>query len=621
MSSSSYSPIPLDIRSPLSATLQTSIQHNLASRGYATEDDPVMAEYILVMLANSKAKEQIDAELSDLIGADTYEASFTEWLWSEAQRVLSGGEPGPSIPVGEAGPPQAEVSMDAAVDADTRSPPPAALRRSSRSPELQRRRSQSPPSRSRAGGWEGRNDDGGYGRGYRQDRGGPRDRDSRYGAPRPPRELFDSALGAAGTSGRERRAMREGRGQQGDEVGERRLAMDDEQLQAPHREVRIRGSAPTAPDAVPTGPRELFARSMNAAAQPPRGLRNNGRNGHQAPPNGSGLSLLARAGVPDPRAAAFVPTGPASAGSSMPNTLFSRIDPMLPNNAPPPSAESTQSSSALPTQPTQTSLCRWSLGCTAPTCAYSHPSPSAALARRRAGESTTATADDPVITSERPCFYGVGCTNKECGFSHVSPAVLFAQMKSSRNAAETAAAAVDTTATPCRFADKCSNASCGYAHFDAEGKPAPSPALARLLRPATQNDGQAAGMQQDESEGDVEINTEMVDGEAADGDMAMERGADGKPLALDRPLDGGASTPNGSSGGAKPCKFGSGCMRHDCWFSHPEWRKTTAQVDENGNADAGAGGGKLHISDRLSRFDRDGEMDGDAEVERIIPVA
>lgn len=334
------------------------------------------------------------------------------------------------------------------------------------------------------------------------------------------------------------------------------------------------------------------------------------------------------------RLAAPTMTAGAANGS-----IFSRIDPMLPNNAPPPSTTdaSATSTSSFPTAPTQTSLCRYSLGCTNPLCLYSHPSPSAAMRRKAAasiGRAMTASKDDPILTSDRPCRFGIECTNVECGFSHVSPAVLFVTLKNrtaggvgGSGGAGGAAMVVDTTSTPCRFANECTNPSCGYAHFDDQGRPAPSPALTKLLRPGAASTTAAStgdqSVTQDDSE--LEINTEMADGEApsAGTEAGGGVGADGKPLALDRALDNSATSSfNGAASGKKPCKFGSGCLRADCWFSHPEWRATPTlqQEQQESNGEAG-GGGKLHISDRLSRFDREGDGEDGGEVERIIPVA
>ena len=52
-------------------------------KGYSTESDPVMAEYITIMLINSKTPEQITSELTDLIGPE-YDPKFTDWLFVEA---------------------------------------------------------------------------------------------------------------------------------------------------------------------------------------------------------------------------------------------------------------------------------------------------------------------------------------------------------------------------------------------------------------------------------------------------------------------------------------------------------------------------------------------------------
>lgn len=82
------------VRSETAKELQSSIQHGLAQRDYSTPDDPVMAEYITVMLANNKTEEQITVELADLIGPE-YDATFTRWLFEEAGRIVSGAHRAP----------------------------------------------------------------------------------------------------------------------------------------------------------------------------------------------------------------------------------------------------------------------------------------------------------------------------------------------------------------------------------------------------------------------------------------------------------------------------------------------------------------------------------------------
>jgi nuclear polyadenylated RNA-binding protein NAB2 len=92
-SPSSYPALSLDVKAPSTALLQSSVQIKLAELGYSTADDPVMAEYIVVMLANRKGAEQVSEEMKDLIGEE-YDPSFVNWLWKEAEIVvLNGGEP------------------------------------------------------------------------------------------------------------------------------------------------------------------------------------------------------------------------------------------------------------------------------------------------------------------------------------------------------------------------------------------------------------------------------------------------------------------------------------------------------------------------------------------------
>ncbi|KAG8765826.1 hypothetical protein FRC12_007259 [Ceratobasidium sp. 428] len=50
---------------PEAGALQSAIQKELVAKGYSDESDLVMAEYITIMLINSKTAEQITAELID----------------------------------------------------------------------------------------------------------------------------------------------------------------------------------------------------------------------------------------------------------------------------------------------------------------------------------------------------------------------------------------------------------------------------------------------------------------------------------------------------------------------------------------------------------------------------
>lgn len=52
-------------------------------RGWTSGPDPVMAEFITIMMINSKSAEQITSELEELVG-DDYDPEFTTWLFAEA---------------------------------------------------------------------------------------------------------------------------------------------------------------------------------------------------------------------------------------------------------------------------------------------------------------------------------------------------------------------------------------------------------------------------------------------------------------------------------------------------------------------------------------------------------
>ncbi|ORY05761.1 hypothetical protein K493DRAFT_33452 [Basidiobolus meristosporus CBS 931.73] len=59
--------------------IQDKIMYKLAEFGYGAEDDPMLAEFVAVMVANKKSLEQVNSEMTDLIGAD-YNPAFGDWL-------------------------------------------------------------------------------------------------------------------------------------------------------------------------------------------------------------------------------------------------------------------------------------------------------------------------------------------------------------------------------------------------------------------------------------------------------------------------------------------------------------------------------------------------------------
>ncbi|KAG0142086.1 hypothetical protein CROQUDRAFT_50838 [Cronartium quercuum f. sp. fusiforme G11] len=74
------------METPAAKQLEAAVQRKLAEYSYSTADDVVMAEYVVVMLANAKTPAEITAELTELIGEDMYDPIFTDWLFEELGR-------------------------------------------------------------------------------------------------------------------------------------------------------------------------------------------------------------------------------------------------------------------------------------------------------------------------------------------------------------------------------------------------------------------------------------------------------------------------------------------------------------------------------------------------------
>ncbi|KAF9228416.1 hypothetical protein BS17DRAFT_799715 [Gyrodon lividus] len=84
-------PFGLTIGTERAISLQNAIQDELMKRGFSPDTDPVMAEYITIMIINNKTGAQITSELEDLIGSD-FDPSFTDWLFAEAAKGIPESE-------------------------------------------------------------------------------------------------------------------------------------------------------------------------------------------------------------------------------------------------------------------------------------------------------------------------------------------------------------------------------------------------------------------------------------------------------------------------------------------------------------------------------------------------
>ncbi|KAJ3080929.1 hypothetical protein HK102_002700, partial [Quaeritorhiza haematococci] len=81
----------LDLSSEHAAHLKSAIQLKLTELNIPS--DTILAEFITVMIANGKTKSQINDELKEIIGAEDYPTSFTDWLFPYVQSLLGVNDP------------------------------------------------------------------------------------------------------------------------------------------------------------------------------------------------------------------------------------------------------------------------------------------------------------------------------------------------------------------------------------------------------------------------------------------------------------------------------------------------------------------------------------------------
>ncbi|KAK9721173.1 mRNA-binding protein nab2 [Basidiobolus ranarum] len=77
--------------------IQDKIMYKLAEYGYGAEDDPMLAEFVAVMVANKKSLEQVNSEMTDLIGPD-YNPGFGDWLMQFTNPASNSSKPESSQP-------------------------------------------------------------------------------------------------------------------------------------------------------------------------------------------------------------------------------------------------------------------------------------------------------------------------------------------------------------------------------------------------------------------------------------------------------------------------------------------------------------------------------------------
>lgn len=100
-------------------------------------------------------------------------------------------------------------------------------------------------------------------------------------------------------------------------------------------------------------------------------------------------------------------------------------------------------------------MCRFNLSCTIPTCPFAHQSPAA--------------PPNTSVDLSDTCAHGVACTNHKCSARHPSPAQKNShqqdvECKYYPNCTNPRCPFRHPTEKPCKFGDACSNANCKFAH-------------------------------------------------------------------------------------------------------------------------------------------------------------
>ncbi|KAI0090742.1 hypothetical protein BDY19DRAFT_886920 [Irpex rosettiformis] len=490
----------LTIGTERATALQNAVQDELTKRGYSVDADPVMAEYITIMIINNKTAAQISSELEDLIGSD-FDPSFVDWLFAEVakgapeavEQVPVVPEPAPAAqPKPRENPPHLSNELPSkpsngpgplyrqalAQAIPSTSPPGQKRTRSARSPSpsghVNKSRRMDLPTGPRA--MQQRDGGGPSGSKSLLERMGP----SRNG--RAHDEIQARIDSITGPANQELMMMQQGgfpmNGMPPIDMG----AMGGMSNPIMLQEMMMSQMAMMAQMAGAMGLLNPGAMGMNGQFQGQPGMPgdmgalNNGPGGPQhhgqdgrgrgrgrgglrgTGGRGRGGHISGSGNVPSE-----LPSGPIQSSTSAPQEPAPTIvapTPTPPSTvvAPPLQISPSQSRTAisLPERPQSPTLCKFGLKCTNPLCRYSHPSP-------------VATPESGVVLSNDPCEAGKDCKNKDCVKAHVSPAVLkpHADQLNPKAAVFTPSPYHHPslqTQVPCRFGAACTRPGCSFMH-------------------------------------------------------------------------------------------------------------------------------------------------------------
>lgn len=499
---------------------QAAIQHKLSDYGYSEDDDPVMAEYVTVMLANNKSAAQITGELSELIGTD-YDSAFTDWLYAEAI-------PSHYAPAGSSGSANKSATSAASNGANINSPPSSAkteLSSSGRQGEQQRqgpasiqtvgdsreprqilgrggrggqrssmgngRDNDRRPNQREAGGSgvfgnamaglkRGGDRDGADRPNRRQrmsDQGGSNDAEMQDDRPKQ-RSIFDRAGVRAGTAQPFNPGQQQQNGVSDSRNSRHNMTADlDSSLQRGRRQQQ--GSGPMSPGmampfgqipSIPGMPMLRIPDNFNSLPLAQQQAIQQQIFQHQLIATAAAQQMMAGSQQQHQYA-----SGPAMGGLNPQAMAFDGMQVDQPRQRKP------SKPVVLPSKPTSEELCKYGVDCKNAVCRYSHPSPSA-------------TRESGLVLSKDICDKGKGglaCEDRDCPKSHVSPAqktdpqglnahqykqkaanggdVAMATSPTTAAPPAGAVAAANAGAKPCMYGANCTRPGCFFAH-----PPAPS---------------------------------------------------------------------------------------------------------------------------------------------------
>ncbi|KAG8705403.1 hypothetical protein FRC09_002976 [Ceratobasidium sp. 395] len=432
---------------PEAGALQSAIQKELVAKGYSDESDLVMAEYITIMLINSKTAEQITAELIDLVGPE-YDTSFTSWLFDEVTKIS-----GPSGTSSETKPvtqPDTQPRggnpriLNQALSEATAAPSPPQKRRAdgrSPSPASKSRRTTDLPDRPRAM------------------RDGPSNNE-----PQPVRSLLDRVEPRrhGGFDHVQAQIDAVARGPQGGRgMGRGGMGMNgphhhqqQQQQQQMMMNQMIGGVNPMMFQEMMANQMAIMsqmAANMGMMQGGPQMMGPGGPgfgfpNGHGQGPNTNGRGRGGNRGGRGGNMGDRPPVGPPSQQS--PQQQPPQLAAPQPRPPPPPAAPSN-----VPARPQSPTLCKFGIKCTNAGCRYSHPS-----------------AEGGLVLSSEYCEKGLGCKDADCTKGHPSPAAVNG-IPAATQAPPASRPAPPTGGVPCKFGLACTRPGCTFVHPQRSGKP------------------------------------------------------------------------------------------------------------------------------------------------------